>query len=103
MGKIVPEDSIDEFFNDSSAIHSFLLQALLVEEDYLVFLSQITCHTGLESILEFIAPSDCNDEILIHLLLKEQRPIVVLFVFLHEFLQFAHTGLEGKDKWQLSK
>ena len=68
---IVLEHSIDKFLDDSATIHAFFLQSLLVEEDDLVFLSEVTVHAAVVGVLELVASSYRNDQVLVYLLLQE--------------------------------
>jgi hypothetical protein len=103
VGCDVPEDAIDELLDDSAAVDALLLQALLVEEDDLVLFAQIASHAGLVGVLELVPPAHCDDEVLVHLLLQKQGPVVVFLVLFYELFQLPHSRLEGKDEGKLSQ
>jgi hypothetical protein len=53
---------------------------LLVKKDYLVFLTKISSHAGLESIHELVASAHCDNEVVIDFFLQEQRTVMIGFV-----------------------
>ena len=97
----VLEHSIDEFFDDSAAIHALFFQSLLIEKDYLVLLPKVSVHAAVICVLELVASSHSDDQVLIYLLLQEKGTIVILFIQLYELFELLHPWLEGKNEGKL--
>ncbi len=70
---------------------------MLVKKYYLILLSQVTSHTSLIGIHKLVTPSNRYYQVVIHLLLQKQTPVVVSLILLHELLELTHSGLERKQ------